>query len=96
MPAYQVSNIWPFIMSLPGWMTQVLLVVYGQNITDSQRFIPGFGFMTLSMLLIPLFSEIGGSTGFYLVTVVLFFFIGIPSGFANAGCYKMAAAFPPE
>ena len=33
MPGYQCANIWPFIINAPLWMTQIVLVVYGENIS---------------------------------------------------------------
>ena len=53
MPKYEVANMWPFIINAPLWVTQVLLVVYGQNITYSQRLIPGFSALAVFMLIIP-------------------------------------------
>ena len=35
MPNYQCANIWPFVINAPLWITQVYLVVYGENITHS-------------------------------------------------------------
>lgn len=35
MPGYQIANIWPFVVNAPLWITQVYLIVYGENITYS-------------------------------------------------------------
>lgn len=95
MPGYQVANIWPFIINAPLWMTQVFLVVYGDNITPSQRLIPGFSVMAGTMLIIPVLCNVGGSTGFFTTDVVLLI-LGVSSGFCQGTAYQMAAAFPPE
>ena len=95
MPAYQVANMWPFIINAPLWLTQVLLVVYGQNVTYSQRLIPGFSALAVCMLIIPFLCKVGGSTGFYTTDVILFL-LGIASGMCQGATYQMAAAFPPE
>jgi nitrate/nitrite transporter NarK len=87
--------MWPFIINAPLWMTQVFLVVYGQNITYSQRVIPGFIIMSVCMIIIPILCQVGSSTGFY-TTDVMLFILGIASGMCQGTVYQMAAAFPPE
>ena len=95
MPDYLVANIWPFVINAPLWLTQVYLVVYGQNITYSQRLVPGFAAMAICMIVIPIMCNIGGSTGFF-VTDVLLIVLGLGSGACQGTAYAMAAAFPPE
>jgi len=73
----------------------VYLVVYGQNITYSQRLIPGFAILSAFMIVLPLVCRIGGSTGFFLADIVLIL-IGVASGMAQGTAYQMAAAFPPQ
>ena len=94
MPNYQVFNIWPFVINAPLWCTQIWFVVYGENITPSQRLIPGFSAMAAVMAIIPIFINVGGSTGFYLVCTLLLI-LGLASGACQGTCYAMAAAFPP-
>jgi len=94
MPSYQCASVFPFVINGPLWLTQVLLVVYGANISNSQRMIPGFALSALSMLLIPLIANIGDATGFYL-TIVLLVLFGFSSGAAQGTTFQMAAAFPP-
>ena len=95
MPGYQCANFWPFIINAPLWLTQVVLVVYGENITFNQRLIPGFSVMAVTMLIIPILCKVGGSTGFYTTDLVLII-LGFASGACQGTCYQMAAAFPPE
>ena len=87
--------MWPFIINAPLWLTQVLFVVYGENITYSQRLIPGFAALALCMVTIPFLCNIGGSTGFY-TTDVMLLILGFASGATQGTCFQMAAAFPPE
>ena len=54
MPDYLVANLWPFIINGPLWLTQVLLVVYGDNVTHNMRLIPGFSMLSVLMIVIPL------------------------------------------
>lgn len=95
MPDYLCGNIWPFVINFPLWTTQVLLVVYGQKITPSQRLIPGFAAQAICMLIIPALCDIGGSAGFYSTTILLVF-LGFFSGACQGTAFSLAAAFPPE
>lgn len=95
MPGKDAANIFPFVINGPLWLTQVLLVVYGDKITFSQRLIPGFAVMAATMIAIPLVVSIGDSAGFGLCCVVLII-LGFASGMCQGTCYMMAAAFPPE
>ena len=79
MPDYLVGNIFPFVINGPQWLTQVLLVIYGNNIEYSKRLIPGFAMLAICMLIIPILCNIGGSTGFYSTDAVLVL-IGVAGG----------------
>ena len=73
----------------------MLLVAYGQNVTYSQRLLPGFSVLSLTCILIPIFAKIGGATGFWLCNMTLVF-NGLAGGAAQGTIYGMAAAFPPQ
>ena len=81
MPGYQCANIWPFVINGPLWFTQVYLAIYGGKITYSTRLIPGFAILSACMVIIPVLTNMGGSTGFYATDAVLVFF-----GFASGAC----------
>ena len=81
MPEYPVGNIWPFVINGPQWTTQVLLVVYGANVTHSMRIIPGFSALAMCLVIIPILCNIGGATGFYTVSAMLLI-LGTASGAA--------------
>mmetsp|Transcript_23685 Transcript_23685/g.29363 ORF Transcript_23685/g.29363 Transcript_23685/m.29363 type:complete len:190 (-) Transcript_23685:732-1301(-) len=95
MNGYDVANIFPFVINGPLWLTQVLLVVYGENISFSQRLVPGFSVCAVVMIAVPLVSDVGDSTGFGL-TILVLIVLGFASGACQGTCYMMAAAFPPE
>ena len=86
MPDYQTANIWPFVINAPVWITQIVLVVYGENISFSKRIIPGFTIMAATMLIIPILCNIGGSTGFFTTSVVLVI-LGLASGAVQCTIY---------
>ena len=93
MEGYQIPNLWPFVMNGPLWLTQVLLVIYGNRITWTQRLVPGFGFMAVTMLVLPFLCHIGGSTGFWTSNVLLVFY-GVSCGAAQGSTFMMGALFP--
>jgi len=95
MPDYQIANIWPFIINLPLWISQVYMVVYGTHISIYTRLMPSFAILAASMVIIPLVANIGGATGFYICDVLLLFF-GLASGVAQGTTFMAAAAFPFE
>lgn len=70
-------------------------MVYGEKITPSQRLIPGFSIMALTMLIIPVLINVGDSTGFW-TTDAMLLTLGFASGACQGTVYAMAAAFPPE
>lgn len=80
-------------MNGPLWLTQILLVVYGNNIGWSARLLPGYGFMAICMIVIPFLCDIGGSTGFWTCNALLVFY-GVACGAAQGSTYMMGAQFP--
>ena len=86
MPNYLVANIWPFIINCPLWATQIYLVVYGQNITYSQRLIPGFSILSVCMLIIPFLCNIGGTTAFFSTDFMLLI-CGVASGLVQGSTF---------
>lgn len=74
MPDYLIGNYWPFIINGPALVAQILIVAFGQDISQSKRIILGFGVTAAAMMIIPILANIGGATGFYLCNMVLMIF----------------------
>ena len=93
MPGYQPASVFTFAINLPSWLTQILITVYGQNISYSSKVIFAFILQLIMILPVPFLANIGGGTGYYTTMIALAIF-GVGSGVAQVTVFSMGAKFP--
>ena len=93
MPGFLPASTYPFAINSFLGVVQIVLVIYGQNITNTIKLVPSFIMTGVIMMILPFLANIGGSTAYWSCFVILIF-LGAFQGATQGTVFAMAAAFP--
>ena len=93
MPGYFPASTYPFAINSCLGVMQIILVIYGQNLSNTTKLVPSFILTGVIMLILPYLANIGGSTAYWSCFFALIV-LGAFQGATQGTVFTMAAEFP--